>query len=543
MNVIFRGMMPAIGMILILSNGLPLMAQEAQKSASQDPYFNPAAQPELSTKILSKPQTDSRSITAAHSPKANSTRKLSHTSSIIREGSSPRNAAMEVRNSTSEVGALHGTKRTTRKVVETDLNPVEPTPRFPPTKKLQSAAEQLTTPPTDRPSEGPENDNRFQPMSRNTASSTTKLATQKTEHQLSAQERAARDGTGATTGILPPKRTPVSKASPRPDQPEGSSFEPGRVVAIVGGEPIFVGDILYEANSMIERVMAKAPKSIKDQQRPLLIKRLVPKFVDAKLLYMSTIAELPDGVDLDAVLEQADSEFDEKALPVLMEKSGVKSPMELDAHLRGLGSSLRNMRRSWSKEQLTRYFLAQQLQVNTEVTHQEMLEHYRQHESEFWNPARVRWEQVMVRFSKFPSRSKAKRALVELGNQIVYGAKLEAVAKKSSHGFRAHDGGQHDWTTQGALVAKELDRALFRLPVGELSEIIETRDGFHIVRVIERTPARATPFLEAQVDIKKKLEAEKREKAFEEHLMKIRKEIPYEIFDEAIAPESAQSST
>ena len=104
--------------------------------------------------------------------------------------------------------------------------------------------------------------------------------------------------------------------------------------------------------------------------------------------------------------------------------------------------------------------------------------------------------------------------MVELGNQIVYGANLPAVAKKSSHGFMASEGGQHDWTSRGALVLKEIDEAIFTLPIGELSDIITTRDGYHVVRVIERTKASHKPFLEAQVEIKEKILADRAQARF-----------------------------
>ena len=135
----------------------------------------------------------------------------------------------------------------------------------------------------------------------------------------------------------------------------------------------------------------------------------------------------------------------------------------------------------------------------------------------------------MVRHDKFDSSSEAMSTIIELGNKIVYGASLSGVAKKSSHGFRAYEGGQHDWTTKGSLVMKEIDSALFELPVGELSDVIKTDQGYHIIRVLEREEAGVVDFVEAQVEIKKKLESEKRVAAFDDHIQKLRDSIPVEI--------------
>ncbi len=321
--------------------------------------------------------------------------------------------------------------------------------------------------------------------------------------------------------------------------PESVPFEPTKLVAMVGNEPIFVGDMLFEVNQLVEKFMPTAPQSIKNEEIKKIIPKLVPKYVDAKLLYIGTLRKLPAEADVNKILEQAGKEFDENAMGKMMESAGLKTSAEFDAQLRAQGSSLRKLRLSWSQDQLTKYFLSQQLAVDTEVTHQAMLDDYQKRIAEYSVPARARWEQVMIRFDRTESRSEAEKLLVEMGNQIVYGANFASVAKKGSHGFNAAGGGQHDWTSQGSLVLTQLDQAIFSLPIGELSEKIETTDGFHVVRVLERTDATHKPFLEAQVEIKQRMLDEKRNAAFEKHLKKLRQEIQVEYFLGSAPPSSS----
>jgi parvulin-like peptidyl-prolyl isomerase len=103
------------------------------------------------------------------------------------------------------------------------------------------------------------------------------------------------------------------------------------------------------------------------------------------------------------------------------------------------------------------------------------------------------------------------------------------VAKRSSQGLTASQGGGYDWTKRGSLVDKGLEDALFSIPLNELSDFIETKQGVHIVRVLERMEDGKIPFLEAQAGIKETLIEENRNQAFEEHLIRLRKEIPHEI--------------
>jgi parvulin-like peptidyl-prolyl isomerase len=313
-------------------------------------------------------------------------------------------------------------------------------------------------------------------------------------------------------------------------QEEFKTFEPGKVLALVGGEPVFVGDLMFEINQVIEKFIGGAPEDVKAKRRQEMIPQVLPRFVEAKILFLGSLQELPEGADIKGVLKQAEDEFDESQLEKVLKNSGLKSVNEFDAYLRAQGSSLRKIRQSWAQEQLTKYFLSRAVNIDNEVTHQEMLDSYRKNIETYAQPAKAKWEQIMIRFDRAGSRSKAKKKLVELGDNVVYGANFATVAKKESHGFLASQGGQHDWTTKGALVLSEIDNAIFSLPVGDLSDIIETSNGFHIVRVIERSEAMTKPFLEAQVEIKKRILDEKRKKAFDEHVKKLKREIPVEYY-------------
>ncbi len=316
-------------------------------------------------------------------------------------------------------------------------------------------------------------------------------------------------------------------------QPEvkGDQFEPTHVLAMVGGEPIFVGDVLFEVNQLIAQYMSEAPESVRQRERPAIMQKLLPKFIEQKMLLIDVRNGLPEGAKFDDIVESASKEFDEKAMEEMMKSAGVDSPVMFDAHLRAQGSSLRKLRYSWTVNQIVRYFLQEKIKSDAEVSHQELLTYYRDHEAEYSIKPRARWEQVMVRHEKFASTKEAMHAIVEMGNSIVYGASLEGVAKKSSHGFGASEGGQHDWTSKGSLVSKELDAAIFSLPIGQLSDVIQSDQGFHIIRVIERQDADKVDFGEAQIAIRKKLENEKRLAAYDAHLKKLKQDIPVEIMD------------
>ena len=139
----------------------------------------------------------------------------------------------------------------------------------------------------------------------------------------------------------------------------------------------------------------------------------------------------------------------------------------------------------------------------------------------------------MVEFRHYRNEKSALREIAELGNEVLRGAPLNAVAKRSGQGPRHEQGGQYDWTTQGSLRSDPLDEAIFSLPMGKLSQIIRDDDGLHIIRVIERTEAGREPFKDAQVEIKKQIRDERRKKRLDEYIGDLRAQTPvWTIFDE-----------
>src|SRR5262249_26769978 len=159
-------------------------------------------------------------------------------------------------------------------------------------------------------------------------------------------------------------------------------------------------------------------------------------------------------------------------------------------------------------------WLRQQVKSEDQVPLASVLGYYQEHVDDYKFAAQARWEELMVSFASFSDKQSAFAALADMGNQIMQGAPFADVAKARSQGPTAADGGAYDWTNQGSLSSKELDQAIFglNLPLNSLSQIIETKGGFHIIRVLERKPGGKKTFEDAQGEIKKKIKDESYEK-------------------------------
>ena len=335
-----------------------------------------------------------------------------------------------------------------------------------------------------------------------------------------------------------PADWPTSNGAARSASAGPTILESAQIIAVVGNEPILAGELLSVVNPLIDEKLKGAPADIVEEQREKLMKQLLTMVIDTKLLYLEFLGQVPPG-NLKELHANLDEHFNKTQLDSLMEQANVSTAGELDAVLRSYGTSLKKRRQQFGEQMLAQQMLRQHVDFQPEITHDEAVEYYREHAADYDVPARARWEHLMVRVSNYADKGEAYRALAEMGNDVMSGTPLAEVARRNSQGVRADDGGLNDWTTQGSLVSRVLDEAIFTLPIGKLSRILEDEQGFHIVRVVEREEATRVPFIDAQVEIRKALTKNKVEEQRKEYLEQVREQTPvWTIYDDknAAAP-------
>jgi peptidyl-prolyl cis-trans isomerase C len=96
--------------------------------------------------------------------------------------------------------------------------------------------------------------------------------------------------------------------------------------------------------------------------------------------------------------------------------------------------------------------------------------------------------------------------------QLKGGGDFAKLAQQHSQDPSAAQGGDLGFFPKRQMVP-EFDQAAFSLPVGQLSGIVTTQFGYHIVKVTEKKPPHTVPFEEALAQIKQYLEQDKKQKA------------------------------
>jgi peptidyl-prolyl cis-trans isomerase C len=160
-------------------------------------------------------------------------------------------------------------------------------------------------------------------------------------------------------------------------------------------------------------------------------------------------------------------------------------------------------------------FLSQILREKDEVTEEEAKRYYDEHKEEFFMNESIRVRHIVVK-----TLEEAK----EIKKRLEQGEDFVELAKRYSISPSGKWGGDLGYIQRGQ-VGKEFEKAAFSLKrPGEISDIVKTTFGYHIIRLEDRKPPRQLSFEEVRDKIIQKLKEQKKQKALEDYLKKVKKQ-------------------
>jgi peptidyl-prolyl cis-trans isomerase SurA len=91
----------------------------------------------------------------------------------------------------------------------------------------------------------------------------------------------------------------------------------------------------------------------------------------------------------------------------------------------------------------------------------------------------------LIKTSELTSDSEARKRLAEIKKRIEGGADFAAQARQYSEDGSASLGGDLGWVSPGTFVP-EFEHAMNDLKIGQLSDLVRTEFGWHLIQVLER---------------------------------------------------------
>jgi len=265
-----------------------------------------------------------------------------------------------------------------------------------------------------------------------------------------------------------------------------------RIAAKVGGEIITLSTVLERSQAELARKVRSGDKDIPPPEE--FMPKILDKIIDEKL---QTQEAKKIGISVNEESIQA-------ALDEIKENNNITEE-ELEEMLKNENSSLERYKETIRDQILVTRVMNYEVLNRVSVSDRDIKKYYRVNQKQFWTPGKVHALHILFilddKLTPQERRIKEVKAKNVLG-KIRNGAEFEKMAKLFSEDLSGASGGDLGILEKGKMVA-EFEEAVFALKDGEVSDLVKTPYGLHIIKAQKVYPGNTIPF----DDVKNKIES------------------------------------
>ncbi|HXH67383.1 MAG TPA: peptidylprolyl isomerase [Candidatus Limnocylindrales bacterium] len=323
----------------------------------------------------------------------------------------------------------------------------------------------------------------------------------------------------------PEKEQPKKPATPpaksaKPTKPaltgEGKVVE--EIVARVNNEIITISELQKARNAAAEDAQQECNGRCTPEQLQVAVEDR-QKFALRDLIDQSLLAQRGKdmGINVEGdVVKQLDS---------VRIQNKLESMEKLEAAVTKEGMNWDDFKNNIRNKLLTQEVIRREVGSHITIGRDESTKYYEEHKKEFVKP-----ELVALRAIEISTAGKADADLPDLKKKaedylrrIKEGEDFAAMAKRFSDGSTAQQGGYLGTYKRGEL-SQQLEDQVFTMKKNQLTDVIETKQGFLILQVLERYEAGEQPFEKVENEIMDHLYSERMEPALREYLKTLREQ-------------------
>nr|WP_226997509.1 peptidylprolyl isomerase [Sedimentisphaera salicampi] len=269
------------------------------------------------------------------------------------------------------------------------------------------------------------------------------------------------------------------------------------VAAIVNGEKIGMDKV----NSLAEMTLSRYPKQMRESQAKKIKKRVLDTIIFGEL-----VSQKAEEMGISVSDERCEKEVTDMISSKDITLEQYKKMIEDSG--KDYGELLDQVRRSLEFEKIINKLSADDVKVKDK----EVKEYFNSNKEKLASPEQVKASHILIKAESDEDKQAAKEKTEELLKKINDGADFAAIAKENSDCPSSERGGDLGFFSRGRMVGAFEDAA-FALDVGEMSDVVETKFGYHIILVTDKKEAKEAVFEDQKNEIREQLVNQKMGKA------------------------------
>ncbi|GAB4132005.1 MAG: peptidylprolyl isomerase [Acidobacteriota bacterium] len=286
------------------------------------------------------------------------------------------------------------------------------------------------------------------------------------------------------------------------------------VVARVNGTAIAKAELIDRVEAVKQRM------HLPPGQTPMQVYRIVlGELVDFELLYQASTQR-----QTAATAEEVDAEFQKL-------RAQFPSDEAFQQQLAAESVTAERLKSMLLKDLSVQKLVETQLASSVVITDEQKRRFYEENTESMQEPEQLRLRHILARVpdgADEGQKARLREKLEGLRQQVERGADFAKLARENSDDTGSREEGGEMTVRRGQTV-EPFETAAFALQPGGLSPVVETRYGYHIIQLLERTPARQVPYEEVEPRIQRFLEQQAVQQKVREEIESLKRTATIEV--------------
>lgn len=319
------------------------------------------------------------------------------------------------------------------------------------------------------------------------------------------------------TKITAPKKADAPTTPPKKTTGEGKVVE--EIVARVNNEIITQSELERAKAAAVDGAREECNGRCSPEQLQVAVED-GQKYALRDLIDQSLLAQRGKDMDINVEPDVV------KQLDQIRQKNNLKDLDDLEKAVSSQpGMNWEDFKSQIRNRLLTQEVIRREVGSHITITHEEEMKYYEDHKKDFVKPEQVALSAIEIKTEgkKESEIPELKAKAQKLHDRVKDGEDFAELAKRFSDGATAQQGGFLGVYKRGEL-SKELEDIVFKMDKNQMTDVIETKQGFLILKVLEHYDEGQQPFDKVENEIQDHLYGQKMEPALREYLKTLREQ-------------------